>query len=229
MQHKHFSHRIGLTKTIAYAKVITAVAVGAWFTFQPLVSPAQEKPPQEKMAMAPKGKVPYAKLTGGRLIVGKEGTYLDVYGAMQGMSGNCNASEKDVKCKIDNDSYMVVKTNGQDSIEAAYTRCYVFERGVLAVYFDKGGAVSGYSAMPADGKYLGASIATFDKKAIFIVFSKSVLCFTDSGGSTVPFFKEAKTASLLLVGANMARLLTSVCVADLSSDGKYVMTTSKIF
>jgi len=243
MQRKQLPHRGGLQKALFYAKVTTAAALGAWLSFKPLVSHAQEKQQQEKTAPAPQAKVPasgktisfsdaqqkpsipHTELKGGCLYVDGKGNYLDVYEAMLGMAGNGNATENDVKCRIDNDAYMVVKTKEGESIEAAYTRCYVFERGVLAIYFGKNGSVSGFSAMPANGKYLGASATTIDKKAIFVVFSKGVLCFTDSGGNTVPFFKEAGTATLNLLGANKALLTTDVCSVELSSDGKYQLDT----
>ena len=63
MQHKQLSNQGGLKKALFYAKVTTAVAVGAWLSFQPLVSHAQAKPPQEKTAGVQQGKMPFGGKT----------------------------------------------------------------------------------------------------------------------------------------------------------------------
>jgi len=56
MQHKQLPRQNKLQKAIFYAKVTTAVAAGAWLSFQPLVSSAQVKSAQQqgqKTASAP--------------------------------------------------------------------------------------------------------------------------------------------------------------------------------
>ena len=54
MQHKQLPRKNRLQKAFFYAKVTTAVAAGAWLSFQPLASPAQAtKAPQQKVASAP--------------------------------------------------------------------------------------------------------------------------------------------------------------------------------
>ncbi|VVC01472.1 Uncharacterised protein [uncultured archaeon] len=141
-------------------------------------------------------KIPVTSIKDGHIIVDSDGNYLDASEALKAMAGKGNASDKDVKAVLDNATPMQVKSDDNTTTEAAYTRCYVFNKGVIVLYFDQLGDWIGNGAFPTDGTYLNAGMVTGDGKLMVMAFSKQLVCLSESGFTTIGFFTEAKWGKL---------------------------------